>query len=238
MTTGVYGILNLLNDHLYIGSSGKGMEKRWQRHRYELRSGRHISNHLQRSWKKYGEASFKFFKIQSCRPSDCLLWEQRWIDGLRPEFNQSPTAGSRLGMSHSAETRTRMSCAHRRRWLHATDEERRHHSAAVSNSKTGKKISVSDEQRRKLSDKMRGNRISVGRIVSAETRARISEAKRGKALSPVTRARMSAARLGKRTSQFGKPWSERRRMAYMAGEAERRSISISNSRRHRNHPKE
>lgn len=52
--TGVYGILNTATGKWYIGSSIE-LSKRMGRHLWELRSGRHHSPKLQRSFTKHGE---------------------------------------------------------------------------------------------------------------------------------------------------------------------------------------
>ena len=58
MTCGIYTIKNIINGKFYLGSS-KNIEKRWNRHLYELRNNRHHSWYLQRAFIKYGENSFK-----------------------------------------------------------------------------------------------------------------------------------------------------------------------------------
>lgn len=55
----LYEIRNILNDKRYIGRTGN-VNKRWYRHKNELRKGNHHSLYLQRSWDKYGEDNFEF----------------------------------------------------------------------------------------------------------------------------------------------------------------------------------
>jgi hypothetical protein len=54
---GVYGILNTLTSRIYVGSS-VNVSRRWNAHRWELETGRHINKHLQRAWDKYGIDAF------------------------------------------------------------------------------------------------------------------------------------------------------------------------------------
>lgn len=57
--TGVYKILNVINDKFYIGSS-VNVEGRWKAHINELNNGIHNNKHLQNAWNKYGQDNFKF----------------------------------------------------------------------------------------------------------------------------------------------------------------------------------
>ena len=62
---GVYKIINLKTKDLYIGSSIQ-IEKRFLRHKKDLRNNKHHSIILQRAWNKYKEENFKFEIIEEC----------------------------------------------------------------------------------------------------------------------------------------------------------------------------
>ena len=62
---GIYRIENIVNHKRYIGQS-IDIKRRWRDHKTELRSHRHFNYHLQQSWDKYGEDSFKFTIIEEC----------------------------------------------------------------------------------------------------------------------------------------------------------------------------
>jgi hypothetical protein len=49
MTTGIYKILNIVNNKFYVGSasSNGGFKKRWNEHKSGLRNGCHPNKHLQ-----------------------------------------------------------------------------------------------------------------------------------------------------------------------------------------------
>lgn len=55
--SGVYGIINVFNDKLYIGSS-KDIYKRYKRHIRTLSDETHHNIYMSRSWNKYGEGCF------------------------------------------------------------------------------------------------------------------------------------------------------------------------------------
>lgn len=59
MSSGIYRIINLCDGKIYVGSA-KDIEGRWRAHKSHLRRGMHNNLHLQKSWDKYGESSFKF----------------------------------------------------------------------------------------------------------------------------------------------------------------------------------
>lgn len=59
-TNGVYLIRNIVTGQFYIGSTTAGIHRRWDQHKYKLRSGTHFNKHLQKGWNSYGEKSFSF----------------------------------------------------------------------------------------------------------------------------------------------------------------------------------
>ena len=108
--TGVYQIRNIINDHIYVGSSIE-LGARASKHRSYLRSDCHHNQYLQRAWNKYGEDAFIFETVITCTPSMCIWYEQQVIDQWVPEYNICKTAGSRLGRNHTEETRAKISKA-------------------------------------------------------------------------------------------------------------------------------
>lgn len=103
--TGVYRIRNILNGHLYIGSTAEDFAKRWRLHRNSLRKSAHHSFKLQLAWKKYGESAFVFEVVELASADTCLDREQYYIDSLKPEYNVCPIAGSPRGRIVSDATR-------------------------------------------------------------------------------------------------------------------------------------
>lgn len=61
--SGVYMILNLKTEKRYYGSS-INITKRFQRHKDDLRHGKHKNKELLSDWEKYGEDSFSFIIIE------------------------------------------------------------------------------------------------------------------------------------------------------------------------------
>jgi group I intron endonuclease len=65
MKSGVYKILNLVNQKCYIGSSFDTSE-RWKDRLSGLRKSIHINRYLQRAFNTHGENNFKFEVIEYC----------------------------------------------------------------------------------------------------------------------------------------------------------------------------
>jgi len=111
---GVYKILNIYNNKIYIGSS-INLYNRFCHHASELKSNIHKNKHLQSSWNKYGAGVFVFEVIEYINDKDNLLRrEQFWIDYYKSYikeigYNICKIAGSCLGIIRSTETRKKMS---------------------------------------------------------------------------------------------------------------------------------
>lgn len=114
MTCGIYEIVNRVNGKRYVGQS-LNIEKRWSYHRQDLTRGNHHSAYLQRSWDKYGEASFLFIIINECEPEEMNDLEQHEIN-KKSEYNNSKTAGSPRGVKHTKETRENSSVRMKDEW--------------------------------------------------------------------------------------------------------------------------
>lgn len=82
---GIYRIRNLNNNKCYYGSA-KNINRRWSRHKSQLKYNRHENIILQRAWNKYGELNFIFEVVELCEEDDLLIIEEKYLD-LNPEYN-------------------------------------------------------------------------------------------------------------------------------------------------------
>lgn len=158
---GLYVIENLVNRHIYAGST-LNLRKRWNLHKTHLRKGRHHSPHLQNAWNKYGEASFVFRVIQWIETKEArLLLEQHFIDTLNPEYNVSRIARSCEGVRRSPATRALLREAmcrpdrieHIRRLGSAPKSEE--HRARIAESNLGRKVSEATKAKMRVSSARR-----------------------------------------------------------------------------------
>lgn len=193
--SGVYAIRNTVNNKRYVGSAAY-FANRWRVHKKHLRDGKHHSKYLQHAWNKYGEDAFVFEPMLICAPDHCLAYEQLIIDALRcadgkSGYNCSPTAGSPRGVKRSAETRAKIGALSRTR-------------------------KMSDENKRKLSERMKGVRRTPEEMAKAvatrrangtkmpkwteERKKKFSEMMRGRKLSAETIAKIANANRGKKRS--------------------------------------
>lgn len=77
--SGIYGILNNINNKIYIGSS-KDMQSRWRFHKNKLVTNKHHNSYLQSSWNKYGGNNFSFIILENNIEIENLIHrEMFWI---------------------------------------------------------------------------------------------------------------------------------------------------------------
>lgn len=174
MTSGIYSITHTGSGKVYVGSA-IDCRARWMEHRKRLRRNAHHSKPLQGAWNKYGAETFMFAVIETVESSGNLIArEQHWIDSLRSAdsafgYNVAKRAGNTLGVKHTPEARAKIRAARARQVI--TPEHRRN-------------IGLGSKGRRMTeANKAILVAISTGRVVSAETRALMSKARKGQRLS-------------------------------------------------------
>jgi group I intron endonuclease len=111
--TGVYAIVNLVNNKFYIGSavrtnkrkSACGFYARWSGHLCALFKGKHDNGHLQRSWNKHVPENFEFRILEFTEPEMGEEVEQIYLDTSddSQRYNLNPNANSCLGVKRSKE---------------------------------------------------------------------------------------------------------------------------------------
>lgn len=80
---GIYKIVNLANDKVYVGQTKEKFQKRFWLHRWKLRNGIHDNIHLQRAWNKYKENNFVFEVIEILPKEEIDEREKFWINFYR-----------------------------------------------------------------------------------------------------------------------------------------------------------
>lgn len=181
---GIYQIKNTVNGSIYIGSA-VNFKARFSHHLGRLRNLKHKNQHLQNAWNKYGEKAFEFIVLLICEPFELLRYEQELINKLNPEYNICKYVKSKLGWitPESVKQKIRDAQIGKKRRPH-TEEEKLKISAGLLNS--GRVYNMSPETKDKIKVTLTGRTLSdshknniskgnTGRVVTAETRIKISE---------------------------------------------------------------
>ena len=95
MTIGIYGIINKVNNLIYIGESNN-IERRWDEHIEDLNNNTHHSYKLQNDWNTYGKDNFEFEiieKIQKLKTSYRTTMQLIYLEGKYMEQYKSLTNG-------------------------------------------------------------------------------------------------------------------------------------------------
>lgn len=201
--SGIYTITHTASGKRYVGSA-VNLQKRFNKHRSELRSGKHPSPTLTASWNKYGESAFEFLTLLRCSKENLLFFEQRAMDVLKPKFNIRLVAMSNIGLKFSDEFRAKMSQrllgnAYTLGYKHSEESKAKmkaFQKSRIRSPEIGKKIGAA-KLGVKLSPSHCLNIRKSKANVSAETRMKQRLAKLGKALS--TEARLKRASLMNKT---------------------------------------
>lgn len=86
MVIGIYKIINIKNNKVYIGSS-KDIERRWKEHLYSLENNLHHSIKLQRSYNKTKDKSTFNFEIIKEVDEDKLKEREQYYINMYDAFN-------------------------------------------------------------------------------------------------------------------------------------------------------
>jgi group I intron endonuclease len=183
MKRGIYTIICLINDKMYIGSA-INIRIRWNNHKYQLKNNKHDNIYLQRAWNKYGEENFEFRIIEIIEDKSNLIErEQYWIDKLKTcdkefGYNLRVIATSNLGYIWSEESKQKLSKAKKGNSFHTEETKEKIR-------KKRKEQIFSEETKKKMSQTKKGKKFSE------EHKAKISSSNMGKKISEETRLKLS-----------------------------------------------
>jgi len=183
--SGIYTILNIVNNKLYIGSAIY-IKARINGHKTELNQKRHGNSYLQAAWNKYGANNFFFIILETIEDKTKLTErEQYYIDVFSSNnrkigYNLRPFANNNIGVKHSEQTKLKLSKISRGRKL--TEEAKIKLSLAIKGIKKSSTINMrkpkSEDHKRKLS------LIRQGTKLSEETKIKIGNSGRDKSKWP------------------------------------------------------
>lgn len=192
--SGIYKISSKCKpERCYIGSS-TNIYKRWNDHTRDLYDQKHHSPKLQNHYNKYKSEDLLFSIIITCSPEELIKNEQFFIDSMNPYFNIAPKAGNCLGKRHTEEAKAKMRASMKGRvpWNKGTKGLqvswiKGKHLSELTKQKirewhTGRH--PSEESRHKMSERLKGNKHTLGYVATEETRKKISEALRKRVRTP------------------------------------------------------
>jgi group I intron endonuclease len=185
--SGIYGIRNVINNKIYIGSS-KNIAYRWTDHKRCLNTNCHPNRHLQYAWNKYGANNFEHFVVEICSIDVLMIRENVWIqyyDSMNK--NKGYNAIDAQGYVRTEETLKNMSEAQQKYALEHPEvvEKRIKHLADINKNriyKTG--YMLPEKHCKNLSLSKIGNKNHLGILNSEECRRKISMANKGRVQSP------------------------------------------------------
>lgn len=228
---GIYKIENTINVNIYVGSA-VNLYVRLGDHRSGLRANKHANTILQNAWNKYGESAFVFSVLEVVHDKTKLIErEQYYIDTLNPYYNICRTAGSRLGVPCSSDTKMK---------IRASNLGRTHSVETLSKirlARTGRlhseeaKLKMSNAQKGKVfseSTRRKMSKANTGKVLSAETREKISNFNKGRVHSEESKAKMSKAMKGRICTEVARNAVATANKARVWSEGSRRKISEGN----------
>lgn len=207
MKSGIYQILNKINNKSYVGKS-IDIECRWGHHISFLLNNKHHNHYLQRAWNKYGEGAFIWEVLEEV-PNIKLLGvkEVFWImvlESYNKDFGYNLNNIIDNKIRQSEETKKKISEANKgnqyslgrvisettRKKLSKSIKGYKHTEEAkkkISEFHKGNKYNLgykhSEETKRKKSESLKGNKNNLGHKHTEETKKKISEANKGKQYS-------------------------------------------------------
>lgn len=197
---GIYKIINLIDNKVYIGQS-INIKCRFDSHKSNLKNNHHSNIYLQNAWNKYGEENFKFEILEECTENKLDEREQYWLNfygGLNSDNNynfREPLSPGRM----SIISRKRMSLARlgkkREKWV--CEKLSQSFKGRISYFK-GKHLS--EEHKRKISESNKGKKQSLEHINNARL-ARINNGSYEKLKTNKVRSKkISNALMGRKLS--------------------------------------
>lgn len=189
-------IKNKVNGNIYIGQA-VDIYERWKEHISLLRREKHVNNHLQRAWNKYGDYNFEFSIVEECDENALNDREIYWIaeyDSYHNGYNQTLGGGGVRGFKHDEETKQRISESLKGENAPWYGKQRSEET----------KVKVGQASKERWTDEFRAymSSINTGRIPSEETKLKMSESQK-KSWTDERRAEFSEKFSGEGNPMYG-----------------------------------
>lgn len=185
--SGIYAIINKVNNKIYIGQSSS-ITERWKVHKYLLKNNKHYNKHLQSAYNIDGLSNFQFLILELCGQEKMDERESYWIAFFKATLTShgyNKDSGGSLNKTISEEAKKKISISAKKRGISKEVQEKAWETNRNRKTKDHPMFGRrhSSETRKKLSDSHLG--ISNGPH-SEETKRKISLAHKGKKKGPMS----------------------------------------------------
>lgn len=158
----------------YIGSSNK-IKTRYSAHVSDLKRNQHDNSRLQNYANKHGIEKLTFSIIELCDQEFLIEREQFYIDNIKPFYNICKIAGSTIGhkgwigKKHTEETKAKIKASLRITFDNKHKIPKKSRPTKEENTIKFSQLNKSEDARVKISNRMIGHKIWLGRKHKPET---------------------------------------------------------------------
>ena len=166
MNKGIYKITNIINNKVYIGQS-TNLKDRIKQHKSMIKNYNENNNYLRKATKKYGYKNFKIEIIKFCDEKELVYYEIYYIDLYKSsdrKFGYNIELGGNINKHLSKEQIDKMK------------KNKKGKLKGKDNPFFGKKHT--EKTKKIISEKQKGNKYCLGRVLSDETKSKIGLANR------------------------------------------------------------
>ena len=166
MNKGIYKITNIINGKVYIGQS-TNLKDRIKQHKSMIKNYNENNNYLRKATKKYGYKNFKIEIIKFCDEKELDYYEIYYIDLYKSsdrKFGYNIELGGNINKHLSKEQIDKMK------------KNKKGKLKGKDNPFFGKKHT--EKTKKIISEKQKGNKYCLGRVLSDETKSKIGLANR------------------------------------------------------------
>lgn len=166
MNKGIYKITNTINGKVYIGQS-TNLKDRIKQHKSMIKNFNENNNYLRKATKKYGYKNFKIEIIKFCDEKELDYYEIYYIDLYKSSdrnFGYNIELGGNINKHLSKEQ------------IYKMKKNKKGKLKGKDNPFFGKKHT--EKTKKIISEKQKGNKYCLGRILSDETKSKIGLANR------------------------------------------------------------
>lgn len=190
----IYKITNIITNKSYIGQTIRTVDKRWKEHCRDKRKTNYFANSI----RKYGIECWTVEILETVQDLSMLNErEMYWISYYDTFINgYNNTSGGENGKLFSEETKRKISKSNTGK-IPAEESK-------LKNAESHKGLVMTTENKKKLSKRMQGNKYNTNRILSLETKEKMSLSKIGQKRSEEFKRKISESNKKRKGIKFKK----------------------------------